>query len=432
MPRPFVSVRKRTIPAHRSFLITQELIPSYRLPGILDDLRRDQLLIGGRPVELVTPQRNAAPTGAAKPTLWWHPGRGFADVELWEGRTPSSEPVRGFTLHASSGEASALVSQEEREALTSGLLKCRPRWLGFPDLLKRFLATPHAMTFDHNTNVSVEMSLRCEQGLASTEASGLLAIPIFAPAGLKRRSLRLTALFSSPSGRSWSRESPVQGPAAVGKEGVGQYLAHISTKDACSAVLHVILNNVIVDKKPYDLWHAKSPNPRVMALRVVGQASQELEGVLANPESKGRDSETFEIAVSNLFALCGFTTLNPGRKHARAGEAVDVVAIHPLAPVAFCIECTWKVVNNQGKLGKLHQRSREMARALPGFVVKPLLVTSKDDFTPTETAEAVTLGVTLLNRGHLQALRIRAEWNDGPTAVSRWLSGNQPLRIPES
>jgi hypothetical protein len=165
------------------------------------------------------------------------------------------------------------------------------------------------------------------------------------------------------------------------------------------------------------------------ALRALDRALQQLDEVLADPEAKGRDAETFEIAVSNLMSASGFITLNPGRKHAKAGETVDVVAIHPLAPVVFCIECTWKVATHQGKLGKLHQRAADLAKALPHHSVRALLFSSKTEFTRPESEEAASLGITLLNRTHLQILRTKAEWDLGPSDVAQWLSGGKSARL---
>jgi hypothetical protein len=425
-PQNLVQVGRIDIPAHPSFVITREVLPSTKFREFLKDLKNDQVSLRGRRVELATPSRTPPSAPAPKQPLWWHLPPDFASVQLWDGRAASGERVRKYSLSTRSNEASVLVSREDLEALNAGLLSCRPRWLGFPDLVKRFLTDETGFTFDHTTAFSIELPLRCDLGSPRIEVSGALETPFTAPRLLTKK-LKVNALLTGTTGGSWSREAKVSGPHHTDETGLGSFTATLSTRRAHSVIVHLLLGNQIVDKQAYDLWDPKSPNPRLTALQGLGQGFDQLTQVLKDPHSKGRDAETFEIAVSNLFAACGFITLNPGRKHARAGETVDVVAIHPLAPIVFCIECTWRVANNQDKLGKLHERARDLAKVLSGYTVRPMLIMSKDEASPVEISEASALGVILLTIQDLRTLRTNAQWNAGPSAASLWLNGNQKL-----
>jgi|GEM_PF-3061750 len=298
--------------------------------------------------------------------------------------------------------------------------------------MKRFLLTDYNISMNHNTELKIELPLRCHQLEASYERPGVLSVPVSAPKLIRTRRIKVNALLSKISGSAWSEEARVDDPTNLQPDGTAIYVAHLATKNAAHAIVHVLLNDQIVDKRAYDLWESSSPNPRMRALQTVGQASQNLDEILANPEAKGRNAGAFEVAVSNLFAASGFIVFNPGTKHAKAGEVVDVLAMHPLAPALFAIECTWKVANNEGKMAKLVQRSTDLGRALPGFFVKPVLVASKEECSGTEIAEAARYGVILLAAPHLRALKYKAEWNAGPSETAQWLSGVKRLDIPKS
>jgi hypothetical protein len=201
----------------------------------------------------------------------------------------------------------------------------------------------------------------------------------------------------------------------------------LPTDGACSVAVHLVLRKVVVSKSAYDLWSLKSPNPRMAALKTLGLALQQVESYLDASSGKPNDAEGFEIAVSNLFSAAGFVTFNPGKKHAKSGETVDVVAIHPLAPLGFCIECTLGPANNRDKLGKLSLRVKQLKAALPKFAIKPILVVASEENSAYELTEASNYGTILLNKGHLRTLRMKIEWDAGPFAIAQWLLGGGGL-----
>lgn len=426
-PRPFRPRRPQFLKADPRFYIVSELIESRSLGTLLDELRRYRITVADRVIELATPSKVPPPSGQQPP--FWHFYRDRADLLYWDGQSPTGEPARRYRLETYGGEGDALVTPEEVAALDDGLLRLRPRWLGLPDMMRRFLALEPAYRIANNTNISLDLPLRCDLQQPRFESPGLLSVPVSAPANFPPGRLRLSALFRGRKADSWTRETRIGGPVRVGSDGIGVFRTAVRTSGGRTVVLHLLLNDQIVDKQAYELWDPRSPNPRMGALRALDRAMQQLDAVLADPEAEGKDSDTFEIAVSNLMSTAGFITLNPGRKHSHAGETVDVVAIHPLAPVIFCIECTWKVANHQGKLGKLHQRAADLAKALPYHSVRALLISSKAGFSRPESEEAASLGITLLNREHLRSLRTKAEWDLGPTEIAQWLTGGKSARL---
>lgn len=429
-PHPLPSIKFEDIHAHPSFLIRRGFLPSRDLPKILDGLPAEQFRSEEDLVDLWTPPNPQTQPNQTKQPLWWHASRDFAEIQYWDGRSPSGEPVRRYSLDTNSNEGTALVSTEVLDALHLGLLRCRPRWLGFPDLMKRFLQTEHNVTMHNNTHFRIELPIRCQQGDAVFEAPGSLVVPVAAPGGIARRFLKVNALLARASGAAWSEEAKVDPVEGVDEDGIGTFLAHMASKDAAHATIHVLLDDQIVDKRAYDLWDLEAPNPRMAIISSLGNASDQLNEMLADPEGKGQNAETFEVVVSNLLATCGFVTFNPGRKHAKAGETVDVMVVHPMAPEVFCVECTWKVANPEGKLPKLVQRAHEIERRLPGYRVTPILVVSKLEVSAVEQKAAADLKVTLLTVEHLIELRKQAAWNVGPSAVALWLTGNQQLKTP--
>jgi hypothetical protein len=426
-PRPFLPRRPRLLRADPRFHIVSEQLESRSLGGLLDGLVAHRITVAGKTVELATPSKS--PPSGGQPPPFWHFYRDRADLLYWDGQNPTGEPARRYKLETYGGEGDALATPEAVAALDDGLLRLRPRWLGLPDMMKRFLGLEPSYRMANSTNISVELPIRCDLHQPRFESPGLLSVPVTGPAAFPSGRLRVNALLKNAGGHSWTRETKIVGPTEVGRDGIGLFHAAVRTTGGRSVVLHLLLNNQIVAKQAYDLWDPKSPNPRMRALRALDRALQQLDEVLADPEAKGRDAETFEIAISNLLSTSGFITLNPGRKHAKAGETVDVVALHPLAPVVFCIECTWKVATHQGKLGKLHQRAEDLAKALPQHSVRAILVSSKTEFTRPELEEATSLGIMLLNRTHLQILRTKAEWDLGPSDVAQWLTGERSVKL---
>jgi hypothetical protein len=429
-PSPFRRLAPRVLRAHPRFHIVSEQMGSDSLGKLLGDLVLNRIRVAGRTVELATPSKNPPATGP--PTPFWHFYRDRADPLYWDGQSPTGEPARRYRLETYGGEGDTLATPDVVATLDAGLLRLRPRWLGLPDLMKRFLGIEPGFRIANNTHISVDLPIRCDLYQPSFGAPGRLSVPVTAPGALPAGRLRVNALLRNTKGGSWTRETKVTGPTRIGRDGIGLFHAEVRTTRGRSVILHLLLNNQIVDKQAYDLWDPKSPNPRMMALRALDRAMLQLDEVLSDPEAKGKDAETFEVAVSNLMSVSGFVTLNPGRKHARAGETVDVLAFHPLAPVVFCIECTWKVATHQGKLGKLHQRATDLAKALPHHSVRALLISSKSEFTKPEAEEAGAMGISLLSRGDLQNLRTRAEWDLGPSEIAQWLSGGKFLRLSPS
>lgn len=402
-PALYRTGERQTVRAHPKFRIWKERLPTAVLLEILNVLRSEELRVSGESIKLATPSNRPGSTvPQVQSPMWWHGSRDWADAGFWAGDSPTGGGVSTYALSSNSGETNALVPREEMEELNDALLRCRPRWLGLPDLIKRFVGARNGFTFNHNTTFSISVPVECHLGAPMIPRPDVLSIPVVAPALLPTTRLKVAGLFSSPTGRSWEREVTTSGPKRKDGDGLGLFTADLPFRGASSVTLHVLLNDQITVKESYTLSGARTPNPREAAFRALGDADGQLSTTIAQDAPTARDSETLEIAVSNLFSVGGFLTLNPGRKHARAGETVDVVAIHPFAPLVYCIECTTGAAKDSAKVRRLHERSLALARVMPDHEVKAVLVVGQEQAPPIEEAECKTLGIMLLTRGHLR------------------------------
>jgi hypothetical protein len=419
------------IQAHPSFRIGQDILPSRALPGLLDGLADEILDLPDAGIQLSTPDidQNGKILPRSGP-MWWHATRDQMEAPFWYGRSSSAEPVKAYGLNSNAGAGKALVSDVEWDELDSNLLRQRPRWLGVPDLVSRFLGVGHQWTIQHTTEFLIELPLRCELGAPQSLPKGRLSVPFTAPSRLRNSHLRVSGLFVSAAGTRWSKDAPVRSRSGSEVNGRAAFESVLPLSNASSVTLHLLLDDKVVSKAAYDLWSGKSPNPRMAALRSLGEALGQMEAVLQGRKGTERDSESLEIAVANLMAASGFVTIHAGKKHAKAGEVVDIVAIHPFAPVAFCIECTLGPGGNKEKLAKLEMRTRDLGRAMPGHTVKGVAVLAAEESSAADLAESSARGVTLLNRTHLRGLRTKVEWDAGPSGVAMWLLGNKQLPGP--
>jgi hypothetical protein len=223
-PEPRKSSTPKTVKAHPRFRIWRQVLPSESLPNVLRDLRKEELHLPNVAVKLATPSNQQAQHPAqARPPMWWHGSRDWADASFWGGNSPTGGGVSTYLLSSNSGETNALVPREEMEELHDALLRCRPRWLGLPDLLRRFIGAEEWYTFSHNTTFRVSLPLNCLMGVPYIEQPNSLTVPLAAPYLLPPSKLKIAALLTAPSGKGWEGEAvPCRNRLTVPRDGSGQ------------------------------------------------------------------------------------------------------------------------------------------------------------------------------------------------------------------
>lgn len=420
--------KHRRIQAHPAFRIAEDILSSESLPSILDGLAQEVLRLPDVTVQLATP--NVDQTGKILPQtgpIWWHAMRDQSEVFFWAGRSYSAEPTRKYSLSSNGGAGRALVSESDWENLNSGLLGARPRWLGIPDLVKGFLKVDHQWSYHYNTEILVELPLQCEIGYPQLLDNGRLSVRLAAPSKLSENKLRLSALLVKRAKGRIERDSRVKRVTASDASGRSGFEGSIAVSDSNSVTLHLLLDNQVVAKAAYDLPAGKTTNPRMKALQSLGDSVSRLDAVLLGGKKSKKDAHSLEVTVAALLAAGGFITLHPGSKDAKAGEVVDVIAFHPFAPLAFCIECTLGPAGNKDKIAKLEMRKQEIAKVIGDYTVEAIGVVAADEISAVDLAEAHGRGVILLNKAHLRELRKKVEWDLGPSTIAKWLRGNQTL-----
>jgi hypothetical protein len=194
-------------------------------------------------------------------------------------------------------------------------------------------------------------------------------------------------------------------------------------------VISVLLNGRVVARTHYDLPCRELRSPLFAALFTIDDASRQLEQAFTDPGKFYRDSDGFESAVANLLSLAGFISVPVGLKPEKLGDAPDLFLRDPWSPTVLCMEVTWKVAVEKGKIAQLAHRAADVRKALPGFHVRALLIVDQEEISPVGASQASDLDVIVLALPSLRWMLREAEWAVGASYFVRWLNGDQQLKI---
>ena len=104
-----------------------------------------------------------------------------------------------------------------------------------------------------------------------------------------------------------------------------------------------------------------------------------------------------------------------------------MIVMDPWSPAVYCVEATWKVAIDKGKLAKLARRASDLQAALLGYQVKGILVVDQESLTAPELTQARELGIIVLCLPQLRWIFRESKWNVGSTKIVHWLNGEQKL-----
>lgn len=150
-----------------------------------------------------------------------------------------------------------------------------------------------------------------------------------------------------------------------------------------------------------------SPNPRRMIHEIFDPDLGKSKAMFGKDLNNSRDSREFELALSWLFWMLGFSPLYWGAAQ-KTSDAPDLVVISKNGSV-LVIEATTGVLQAGGKLTKLVSRTQKvrvaLERAHSNVVVLPVLcTTSSDEEISTDIAHAQNHGVAVVSARYLQGM----------------------------
>ncbi|HTP54882.1 MAG TPA: hypothetical protein VML94_08020 [Thermoplasmata archaeon] len=419
--------KKQEIQVGERFKILLVDGPSTELDGIIEALHSEVLVVGEDRIRIDTPRRLSNDKPPTPQPSQWHSWSESNRGELWDGRLSSEEAAPASRVETYGGRSDGFIPREEWNALNPALLGLSPPIHGTADLFKRILEARANFSTGHNCEFKIEVDWGCEFQAAQILTSGELEVLIRVPSRVRTDDLRIGVLLVGPRKDSWAdearlghfREADIQGRALV--PGV------VPIAGARSVVVHILLRNQVVSRSPLDLPCPETPNPLFAALETVDGAHERLLGALSAPSSLYKNSDGWEVAVATILSLAGFLSLPLGLKAAHLGESADMIVMDPWSPAVYCVEATWKVAIDKGKLAKLARRASDLQAALLGYQVKGILVVDQESLTAPELTQARELGIIVLCLPQLRWIFRESKWNVGSTKIVHWLNGEQKL-----
>jgi hypothetical protein len=162
-------------------------------------------------------------------------------------------------------------------------------------------------------------------------------------------------------------------------------------------------------------WYINDPttsqNPRREVVESFDTGLAIVKTFLSRPHSKGQDARDFEVAVSWLFWMLGFGTVQMGST-ARTQDFADLILTTPQGQIAI-VECTTGLLRADNKLPKLVARYATVRQRLNqsnnGHVkLLPIMVsTLPRDELKADLEQAEKLGVLVLAKEELDQIVIR-------------------------
>lgn len=149
----------------------------------------------------------------------------------------------------------------------------------------------------------------------------------------------------------------------------------INVKDASLLQAYLSYDRIPLDQKSI-VDPKKHSDPHHAAYQALDPDFETIKEILLKPD-KNR-SDTFESAVSILFTLLGFSSVNYGRIP-KLQDGADIIAVTPSGRVAI-VECTIGLPNQKDKMAKLAQRTTLIRKNVieAGFSaseIQPVIVT---------------------------------------------------------
>lgn len=426
---PFEKPLRQEIHAGEKFRILIQDVPSADLASIIEGLQSDQLVVGEDRIQVSTPRRHGHDGPATVGPTHWHSWTEWDRSELWDGRMASIEAVPSSRVEANGGQADEFVPQDDWQTLTPALLSLHPPILGTQDLFKRVLRAHSNHSPGHYGVMSIDVQWGCSVTRASIANAEELSLLVEVPVAIRPDHIRVSGLLSDSKKWSWSAEGIIESSREDIGDGKGLAIVRLPIGKASTAVVHVLLNDRVVARAPYDLPCRDLRNPMFAAMSTLEDATRQLSQGFADPGKFYRDPGGFEAAVANLFSLTGFVTMPIGLKSVKLGDSPDLFARDPWSPSLFCVEVTWKVAVEKGKIAQLAHRAAEVARTLTGFHVRALLVVDQEDISSVASSQADELGVVVLALPDLRWMLRESEWDVGPSYFVRWLNGGQKLKL---
>ena len=194
---------------------------------------------------------------------------------------------------------------------------------------------------------------------------------------------------------------------------------------ATEVVVLLRIGRYCVDRLVLSNTAPAGQNAELEAYRTLDPALEILEeGYRGGTKNKAGGLES---AVARLFTLCGFR-VDRLSGDSRLSDAADFHAFAEEDRVALIVDTTLGAIDSQGKLGKLHTRSTDVASALPGWGIQAVVATAADrgKIAEQELRRAGTDRIVVLTSADYPELVELAESKRPVTQVLQFLR----LRIP--
>ncbi len=213
--------------------------------------------------------------------------------------------------------------------------------------------------------------------------------------------------------------------------------ARVDTSEGMRVTLVLMYQGFEVDRLETWLPAALRKNPRIVGLTFLDRDLEQVTGILENPkgflESRRKEAhrETiFEEAVGWLLGICGFQTIHAGSREYQLNteEEIDWLGFAPNTRQVLSVEVTTAGVQQQGKLGKLRNRTDALQRVLDDHDILPVLVTSEPNLHQDDKEKADGLGIVIATPKTLSDILSWAAEGDSPNEIFEELAKYLPKR----
>ncbi len=204
----------------------------------------------------------------------------------------------------------------------------------------------------------------------------------------------------------------------------------LTVRDASSVTIFLRVRGMTIDTLSLADSSVLPQNPRITAY---SHFDREMATLRTYLQGRGADrSGDLEVGVALVLHLCGFNVGLYGRLKG-VQEEVDLIAFDPSSKNVIAAECTIADLDVKEKLSKLSRRVRELARALPGFDLMPMIVTAlpSASIATSDRQKAMTERIAVIAAEEINELLEMAGRQVRPEDIATHLASLIPSESPD-
>jgi len=319
------------------------------------------------------------------------------------------------------------VEQEHHEFIENLLRTNDIPYDGINDLAKRFFFAGHESTLYNNQNIHIFAPSMLGFNEESRFKEDGLNIQLWADRAIKLTDIKISTIEQTDKFEIKNRIIKVNNEDLTDENGmivtINKLIPNPDYQIVSAKILLSYRNHHLVTKENYNPFF-KTYNYGISILKNIDPDFENYFNALNGNEKE----KNFEIAVSNLFGLCGFITL-PFDRITKLQDISDLIVIDPHEPRILVVEITLHRITKDKKLDKLLGRFDDIKKLITNVDLIPVIITSEESVNEIDNKQAIEKQISVLNYQDLQNLFEYAKQSEKPGNIIEYIKAKIPMII---